>query len=239
MANGIGTQMLGELIGTFLLIVLGCGIGAGASLKKTKSEQNSWLTIAIGWGLAVAISVYVSSPLGPGHLNPAVTLAMAVTGNLPWSSVLPYIVAQFAGAFLGAMALWLKYYPHWAETKDSGTILGVFSTAPAIRHTPANIFSEGMGTAVLVFAVLSFSKIEFVAGLQPIVVGMLITVIILAMGGTTGAALNPARDLAPRVAHAILPIPNKGGSDWGYAWIPVVAPILGGLAAAWLYQQLP
>lgn len=239
MANGIGTQLLGELIGTFLLIVLGCGIGAGASLKKTKSEQNSWLAIAIGWGLAVAISVYVSSPFGPGHLNPAVTLAMAVTDNLPWSSVLPYTAAQFAGAFLGAVALWLQYYPHWAETKNPGTILGVFSTAPGIRHTPANIFGEAMGTAVLVFAVLSFSKVEFVPGLQPAVVGMLIIVIIMALGGTTGAALNPSRDLGPRLVHAILPIPNKGDSDWGYAWIPVIAPLIGGLAAAGIYLLLP
>lgn len=239
MDNGIGIQMLGEFIGTFLLIVLGCGIGAGESLKKTKSDQISWLMIALGWGFAVAIAVYVSSPMGPGHLNPAVTLAMAVAGVFPWSSVLPYIVAQFAGAFLGAVALWLHYYPHWAETKDADKILGVFSTAPAIRHTASNIFGEAMGTGVLVFAVLSLSKVEFVPGLQPAIVGMLIIIIVLSLGGTTGAALNPARDLAPRIAHAILPIANKGDSDWGYAWIPVFAPIVGGLVAAGIFVLLP
>ena len=239
MDNSVMTQALGEFIGTFILVLLGDGVVAGVSLNKSKAQGAGWIAIALGWGLAVTLGVYTSAYLGPAHLNPAVTIGFAVIGKFPWASVVPFIIAQMAGAFLGAVVVWLQYYPHWAETKDQAAILGTFATGPAIRKPWANFLSEFVGTFVLVFALLAFTRGKWTEGLNPIGVGLLITAIGFSLGGTTGYAINPARDLGPRIAHAVLPIANKGGSDWGYSWIPIVGPILGGIVGAVCFNLLP
>lgn len=238
MDHSIMTQALGEFIGTLVLVLLGDGVVAGVSLKKSKAEGAGWIAISLGWGLAVTLGVYAAAFLGPAHLNPAVTIGFAVIGKFPWAGVIPFIVAQMLGAFLGAVLVWLQYLPHWQETKDQAAILGTFATGPAIRSPLANLFSEFLGTLVLVFMLLAFAKGQWTQGLNPIGVGLLITAIGLSLGGTTGYAINPARDLGPRVAHAILPIAGKGGSDWGYSWIPIVGPVLGGIAAAGLFALI-
>lgn len=227
--------ILGEFIGTFFLVLLGDGVCAAVNLNKSKSQNSGWIVIAMGWGLAVTIAAYIGGLLGPAHLNPAVTLAMVFAGNSSWADLIPFIIAQFLGAIAGATAVYFHYLPHWAETKDQGAILGTFATGPAIRHTLGNFISECLGTFVLVFALLAFGDAQFADGITPLVVGGLIISIGLSLGGPTGYAINPARDLGPRLAHAFLPIPNKGDSDWGYAWIPVLAPLTGGLIAALLY----
>lgn len=232
-------EMLGEFIGTFILIILGDGAVAADVLRKTKSEGTGWLLITIGWGLAVAMAVYMSGFLSPAHINPAVTLGMAIAGEIGWGSVLPYILAQVAGGFAGAVVVWLHFMPHFKATEDQGTILAVFSTGPAIKSTTWNLVSEAIGTAVLVFGLLAFGLNSFTDGLNPLVVGLLITAIGISLGGTTGYAINPARDLGPRLAHQVLPIPNKGGSDWGYSWIPIVGPFIGGALGALLFTLLP
>lgn len=232
-------QILGEFIGTLVLILLGDGVVAADVLKKTKSENSGWVLITFGWGLAVTIAVFLSGYLSPAHLNPAVTLGMAMAGDLPWGSVLPYFLAQMAGAIVGATLVWIHYKPHFDETEDQMTKLAVFSTAPAIRDTMSNLIGEVIGTFVLVFGILAFGRSSFTDGLNPIVVGLLIVSIGMSLGGTTGYAINPARDLGPRIAHQILPISDKGDSDWGYAWIPVVGPLLGGAIAALLFGLIP
>lgn len=225
---------LSEFLGTMLIILLGEGVVAGVVLKGTKSENAGWLTICIAWGLAVTMGIYASGVSG-AHLNPAITLALAVTGQFEWVHVIGYCAAQFAGAFTGAVLVWFYYQPFWKNTPDAATKLAVFSTAPAIRNTFSNFMSEAIATALLVFAILFIGVNEFTQGLKPLVVGLLIVSIGLSLGGTTGFAMNPARDLGPRIAHAILPIHGKGTSDWGYAWIPVAGPIVGGIAGALLY----
>ncbi len=238
MTTPIMTQALGEFIGTLVLVLLGDGVVAGVSLARSKAKDAGWIAIALGWGLAVTLGVYSAGYLGPAHLNPAVTVAFAVIGVFPWSGVVPFIVAQMLGAFLGAALVWLQYYPHWAETKDEVAILGTFATGPAIRRPLANFFSEALGTLVLVFMLLAFTKGKWTDGLNPIGVGALITAIGFSLGGTTGYAINPARDLGPRLAHAVLPIAGKGDSDWGYAWIPVVGPLVGGAIGALLFTLI-
>ncbi|KLI75083.1 glycerol uptake facilitator [Lacticaseibacillus zeae DSM 20178 = KCTC 3804] len=233
------TQALGEFIGTFVLILLGDGVVAGVSLNKSKANGAGWVAITLGWGLAVTMGVYTAAFLGPAHLNPAVTVAFAAIGKFPWAWVMPFIIAQLLGALLGAAAVWLHYYPHWAATKDPAATLGVFATGPAIRSYAANFISEFIGTAVLIFGLLAFTKGKWTDGLNPIGVGILITAIGLSLGGTTGYAINPARDLGPRLAHAILPIANKGDSDWPYAWVPVLGPLAGGVAGALIFAVLP
>lgn len=229
---------LAEFLGTMLIILLGEGVVAGVVLKGTKSENAGWLTICIAWGLAVTMGIYAASEGSGAHLNPAITLALAATGAFEWSLVGGYCAAQFAGAFTGAVLVWFYYQPFWKNTSDAATKLAVFSTAPAIRNTFSNFMSEAIATALLVFAILFIGVNEFTHGLKPLVVGLLIVSIGLSLGGTTGFAMNPARDLGPRIAHAILPIPGKGTSDWGYAWIPVAGPILGGIVGALLYQLI-
>lgn len=231
-------QFLGELIGTMILIVFGGGVVAGCVLNKTKSNGAGWIVITFGWGLGVAIAVYVSGPLSGAHLNPAVTIALASVGKFPWADVPAYITAQMLGAFLGAVVVWLHYLPHWAATEDKGAKLAVFSTGPAIRNTFANLISEIIGTFVLVFGILGLGLNKFSEGLNPFIVGMLIVVIGLSLGATTGYAINPARDLGPRIAHFLLPIAGKGDSDWSYAWIPVVGPIIGGILGAVTFVAL-
>lgn len=226
---------LGEFLGTILLILIGEGVVAGVLLKGSKAENAGWLTICITWGLAVTMAIYAVGDSSGAHINPAVTIGLAVSGDFEWGMVAGYIMAQLAGAFSGAVLVWLHYLPHWKGTKDSAAKLAVFSTAPAIRNSVSNLFSEVVATAILIFGILFIGANEFTQGLKPVVVGALITTIGLGLGGTTGFAINPARDLGPRIAHAILPIPEKGNSDWVYAWIPVVGPIIGGTLGAVLY----
>lgn len=227
---------LAEFFGTMLLIILGEGVVAGVVLKGTKSENAGWLTICVAWGLAVTLAIYAVGSISGAHLNPAITIALAMIGTFPANQVVGYIVAQFAGAFLGAVVVWLHYLPHWKNTIDPSAKLAVFCNAPAIRNTSANLISEIIATAVLLLAILFIGQNKFTEGLNPIVVGLLIVSIGLSLGGTTGFAINPARDLAPRIAHFILPIPGKRDSDWSYAWIPVLGPIIGGLLGAWIFK---
>lgn len=233
------TQVIGEIIGTLILVLLGDGVVAGVSLRKSKAEGAGWVAITLGWGAAVTIGAYAAGYMSFAHLNPAVTIGMAIVGNIGWNMVVPYILGQMIGAILGAILLYIHYYPHWKETEDPAAILGTFATGPAIRSLGANLISEIIGTFMLIFALLAFGMNKFGEGLNPIAVGILILVIGLSLGGTTGYAINPARDLGPRLAHAFLPIPNKGDSDWGYAWVPVLGPIIGGSLAALLFMALP
>lgn len=226
------SHFMAELIGTMFLILLGDGVVANVVLNKTKAQNSGWIVITVGWALAVAIPVFIFGPASGAHFNPAVTLGMAAIGKLPWAEVPSYIIAQMIGAFIGATLVWLSYLPHWGATEDKGAKLAVFCTGPAIRNTRANFIAEVVGTFVLVFAILGIGNTKMVDGLAPLVVGGIVLVIGLTLGGTTGYAINPARDLAPRIAHFILPIEGKGDSDWGYAWIPIVAPMVGGTLAA-------
>ncbi|NGQ93781.1 aquaporin family protein [Brevibacillus sp. SYP-B805] len=230
------SPFLGEVIGTMILIILGAGVCAGQNLKKAFSQGGGWIVITFGWGLGVAVGVYAVGGISGAHLNPAVTIGLASIGQFPWENVPTYILAQMIGAFLGAVFVWLYYYPHWKETEDPGAKLGVFSTGPAISHTAANFISEMLGTFFLLLGILSIGANKFTEGLNPLIVGFLIVAIGLSLGGTTGYAINPARDLGPRIAHALLPIPGKGDSNWGYAWIPVVAPIVGGILGCFFYK---
>ena len=227
---------IAEFFGTMLLIVLGNGVVAGVVLKGTKSENAGWLTIVIGWGLAVTLAIYAVGKISGAHLNPAVTIAFAMKGDFPWSDVAGYVTAQLLGAVVGAFIVWLHFLPHWKRTEDQAAKLGVFCTAPAVRNTFSNVISEILATAVLVLGLLFIGANDFTQGLNPLVVGLLIISIGLSLGGTTGFAINPARDLGPRIAHAILPIFGKGSSDWAYAWIPVIGPIIGGIVGVLVYQ---
>ena len=231
------THFVAELLGTMFLIILGDGVVANVVLNKTKSQNSGWIVIATGWALAVTIPVFIFGGISGAHFNPAVTIAVAIKSGV-WTEVPAYIAAQMIGAILGAVVVWIHYLPHWEATEDKAAKLAVFATGPAIRNTWANFASEFIGTFVLVFAIFGINNTKMVDGLAPIVVGMVILVIGLTLGGTTGYAINPARDLGPRIAHAILPIKGKGDSDWGYSWIPVVAPLLGGIVAAFVYVAI-
>ncbi|MCS6964704.1 MIP/aquaporin family protein [Thermoflexus sp.] len=227
-----------EIIGTMILILLGDGVVANVVLGKTKGQASGWIVITTGWAMAVAMAVYAVGRISGAHINPAVTIALAATGRFPWADVPLYIVGQFIGAFIGAVLVWLAYYPHWAETPDPKLKLAVFSTAPNIRNYPLNFITEVIGTFMLVFGVLAIGANRLAEGLTPLLVGLLVWAIGLSLGGPTGYAINPARDLGPRIAHAVLPIPGKGDSDWEYAWVPVVGPIVGGLIGAFLFVTL-
>lgn len=227
---------LAEFFGTMLLIVLGDGVVAGVVLKGTKSENAGWLTIVVAWGLAVTLAIYAVGSISGAHLNPAVTISLAWSGSFDWALVPGYCVAQMLGAFSGAILVWLHYLPHWGKTDSAALKLAVFCNAPAVRATIPNLISEIIATMVLVMALLFIGANRFAEGLNPLVVGLLIVSIGLSLGGTTGFAINPARDFGPRVAHFILPIPGKGSSDWSYSWIPIVGPIIGGVLGAWVYQ---
>lgn len=226
-----------ELVGTALLILLGNGVVAGVLLAKSKAEKSGWIVITTGWALAVAMGVYAVGRISGAHLNPAITLSLAAVGKLAWSQVPAYLAGQLVGAFLGAILVWLAYLAHWSGTEDRSIKLLVFSTAPAIRRLSANVVTEAIGTFVLVFGVLALgaNKAPNDTGLTPLLVGFLVWAIGLSLGGPTGYAINPARDLAPRIAHALLPIPGKGGSDWGYSWVPIVGPLVGGVIGAVAY----
>ncbi|MGG4265664.1 MIP/aquaporin family protein [Peribacillus simplex] len=232
------TPFWGEVVGTMILILFGAGIGAGTSLKGSYSKDAGWIVITISWGLAVTMGVFAVGSVSGAHLNPAVTVALAINGDFPWADVPGYIMAQMIGAIIGATLVFLHYLPHWKATEDPGAKLGVFSTSPAIPHTFSNLLSEMIGTFILVLGLLFIGAGEFTEGLNPFAVGLLIVVIGMSLGGTTGYAINPARDLGPRIAHFLLPIPGKGKSNWGYAWIPVVGPIVGGALGAVFYKAL-
>lgn len=232
------SPILGELLGTMLLIILGNGVVAGAILKGTKAENAGWIVITLGWGLAVAFGIYAVGDISGAHLNPAVTLALAAVGEFPWPDVPGYIAAQVAGGCLGAAVVWLHYLPHWQETNDPGTQLACFATGPAIRKRWSNLISEFIGTFIFIIGLLAIGANTFTEGLNPLVVGLLVASIGLSLGATTGYAINPARDLGPRIAHFLLPIRGKGSSDWSYAWIPIAGPALGGMLGALCFRAV-
>lgn len=224
-----------EFFGTLVLVLFGDGVCCACSLNKSKAQNAGWVVIALGWGLAVMMGALIAGPSG-GHLNPAVSIGLAITGSFPWESVPGYIVAQMLGGFVGAVVVYLFYIDHFKATEDKATKLGVFCTAPAIKNTPINFFGEFVATFMLMFAILVMANFGGQVGLVGIT--WVITAIGMSLGATTGYAMNAARDLAPRIAHAVLPIPGKGGSDWGYSWIPVVAPIAGAACAALLFGAM-
>jgi len=223
-----------EVIGTGLLILLGNGVVAGVLLNLSKAQNGGWIVITFGWGLAVMTAVFAVAQFSGAHLNPAITIGFAVEGTTDWGDVPEYLAGEFVGAFIGATLVWLAYLDHWRETEDPGLKLACYSTAPAIRNPVSNLITEIIGTFVLVFGVLALVANEDPGpiGLVALLVGLLVLAIGLSLGGPTGYAINPARDLGPRIMHAILPIAGKGPSDWQYAWIPVVGPITGGIIAA-------
>jgi glycerol uptake facilitator protein len=234
-----------EFIGTTLLVLLGDGVVANVVLNRSKGQNSGWIVIATGWGLAVAMAVYAIGWISAGHLNPAVTISMAIIGKFPWNDVPGYILAQLAGGFVGGVLVWLTYFPHWAATENPAAKLGVFCTAPAIESRGPNMVTELIGTFVLVLGVLAILSPKnlnpntgFPSGIGPMLVGLLVFSIGLSLGGPTGYAINPARDLGPRLAHALLPITGKGPSGWSYAWVPIVGPILGGVVGALVYKAL-
>lgn len=230
---------LAEILGTALLIILGNGVVANCVLNKSKGQNGGWIVITMGWAMAVFVGVFTVGAYSNAHLNSAVTIALAVTGGIPWEQVPVYISAQLIGAFLGACVVWAAYKKHFDITTDADGILACFSTAPAIRSTIPNLVTEIIGTFVLIFAIFYMVKPEVGLGaVSALPVALLVLAIGLSLGGPTGYAINPARDLGPRIAHFILPIKNKRNSDWGYAWIPIVGPIIGALLAAGLHMAL-
>ena len=231
---------LAEFIGTFLLITVGASINANVVLAKTKGHNSGWTVITIGWGIGVFLGVYTATSLGgSGHLNPAVSIGLAAFGGLDAALVGGYVAAQIAGAFAGAVVAWLAFLKHFDATEDGDAILAVFSTAPAIRHSLSNAITEVIGTFVLVLGALSASAPETSMGaLDALPVALLVIGIGMGLGGPTGYAINPARDLGPRIAHQLLPIAHKGSSDWGYSWVPVLGPVMGGLLGAGAHTLL-
>lgn len=229
------SNFLAELIGTAILVIFGDGVVGGVVLKHSKAEKGGWIVITAGWGLGVTLAIYGVGAISGAHINPAVSLAMALSGDLAWQEVPYYMSGQILGGILGGILVWLHYLPHWKYTENQMAKLSVFATMPAIRSRWANLFSEILGTFILVSGLLFIGANEFSQGLNPLVVGLLIVAIGLSLGGTTGYAINPARDLGPRIAHAILPISGKGASGWQYGWIPVVGPLLGGGFGALFY----
>jgi glycerol uptake facilitator protein len=240
MDTSLGTVFLSEVAGTAMLLVLGCGVVANVALAKTKGAAGGFLLVNFGWGIAVFAGVFVAFRSG-AHINPAVTLGLLANGDTAeyapgidknFANTLVYLAAQFLGAFIGAVVAWVAYKQHFDDTEDPAAQLGVFSTGPAIRNPLWNTLTEVIGTFVLVFVVIIFGKTP--SGLGPLAVALLVVGIGASLGGPTGYAINPARDLGPRVAHAVLPMRGKGSSDWGYAWVPVVGPIIGGVLAGLL-----
>ena len=240
------SPFVAEFVGTAVLLLLGNGVVANVVLNDTKGHNSGWLVIATAWALAVFTGVVVAGPVSGAHLNPAVTLGLAVAGKFAWAQVLPYMVAQLAGGFVGSTLVWVMYKDHFDRTPDPLAKLAVFATGPAIRNHVSNLFSEALGTLVLVFVVFYIVGGEITPTHTPVGLGsvgalpvaFLVWVVGLSLGGTTGYAINPARDLGPRLAHALLPIKDKGSSEWGYAWIPVLGPLLGAVLAAGLHVLL-
>lgn len=239
--EGISMGIFGaEFIGTLLLVLLGNGVIANVLLKKSKGENSGWIVISAGWAFAIAVGVYATAGVSGGHINPAVTIGFALIGKTPWDLVPVYVVAQLLGAFVGAFLVWVTYHPHWRTTENMQNKLMCFGTAPAIRKPLSNFLTEVIATAVLLFGILSILSVsnQVSTGMAPYLIGILFFAIGLSLGGPTGFAVNPARDFAPRLAHAILPIAGKGDSDWGYALVPILGPLVGGALGALLYQAL-
>ena len=232
------TEYFAEFVGTFLLVSFGDGVVAGAVLNKSKAQNMGWLNITLAWGLSVTFAIYAVGSISGAHINPAVTLGMASAGTFPWDKVVGYILAQFAGGFTAGVLVWIFYINHWKATSDPLAKLSIFCTTPAIRSYKNNLVSEIIGTFFLTFSLFYIGINQFSEGLNPLVVGALISLIGFSFGGTTGFAINPARDLGPRIAHAILPIAGKGPSDWAYSWIPVVGPVIGGILGALTYKAV-
>lgn len=232
-------EFLGELIGTMILILLGDGVVANVVLNKTKGNNSGWIVITTGWGLAVFTAVYITGSISGAHINPAVTFGLAIEGSFDWADLPLYWVAQVLGAFIGAVLVWLAYFQHWAGTGPDGQ-LAVFSTGPAIRNYAWNLVTEIIGTFMLMFGVFGIAGGDgnVVGSLSAITVAFLVWSIGLSLGGPTGYAINPARDLGPRIAHQVLPIPGKGPSDWGYSWVPIVGPLVGAALGALLWMVL-
>ncbi|MDR9365452.1 MAG: MIP/aquaporin family protein [Balneolaceae bacterium] len=250
------SPFVAEIIGTAILILFGGGVVANVVLNKTKGYDSGWIVITWGWGMGVFIAVFTMGQFSGAHINPAVTVGLAVAGLFEWGLVIPYIIAQTIGGFLGAVLVWLAYKDHFEITEEGPTKLAIFSTAPEIRNYPANFLTEVIGTFILVYGVLLLPEAGFIGSngellttiviegqevgfglgaISALPVGLLVLGIGLALGGPTGYAINPARDLGPRIAHAILPFSNKGSSDWAYSWVPVIAPLVGAAVAAGLY----
>lgn len=229
---------LGEFLGTMILMLFGSGVVASILLKESKAYDAGWLVVVLAWGLAVTFAIYAVGGISGAHINPAVTLGLAFVGDFEWYKVPGYIVAQVLGAAVGSSLVWIHYLPHWSKTADQGAKLAVFCTSPAIRSYPSNFISEMLGTTALTMSLSYIGANNFTEGLNPLVVGALIVAIGLGLGATTGFAINPARDFGPRLAHFLLPIAGKGGSDWAYSWVPVFGPILGGILGAVLYKCL-
>ncbi|WP_017604722.1 MIP/aquaporin family protein [Nocardiopsis alkaliphila] len=240
---------LAEFVGTAILTLLGCGVVAGVALARSKALAGGWIVVTFGWGMAVTMAVYVAGTTSGAHINPAVTLGLASIGEFDWALVPGYIGAQLVGAFFGACLVYLAYLSHWKITEDPDAKLSVFSTIPAVRNPVANLTTEIIGTAMLLLGILGIGANSgavsagqadlanlFTNGLAPLLIGLLVFAIGLSLGGPTGYAINPARDLGPRVAHALLPIAGKGPSDWGYSWIPIVGPVIGGVLGAWIWN---
>lgn len=236
----LDNPVFSELFGTFILILFGSGVGCSVNLKGTlgKAVGASWLYIAFGWGVAVMLGVYAGAFFGgPGHLNPAVTIAFAIVGSFEWGQVVPFILAQMAGAFLGALVAAIHFWPHFQETKaEDGNSVGIFATGPAIENPVFNLVSEIIATCAFVIAIQIVPPMA--DGLNPFILVFVLVAISLSLGSTTGYAINPARDLGPRLMYALMPIPNKTGANWGYAWVPIVGPIIGGCLATLLITAL-
>ncbi len=240
------TPFVAEFLGTALLILLGNGVVANVVLSKTKGNGSGWIVITTAWALAVFVGVVVAGPYSGAHLNPAVTIALAIAGKFEWGMVPEYVLAQLLGAMTGALFVWLKYIDHYKATEDKGLKLASFSTGPAIKNNIANLFSEIIGSFVLLFVIFYITSAEIIDTKTPVGLGsigaipvmFLVWAIGLSLGGTTGYAINPVRDLGPRIMHSILPVADKGSSEWSYAWIPVAGPIIGGSLAALLYTVL-
>ena len=240
------SPFVAEFMGTMLLILLGDGVVANVVLNDTKGNNSGWIVITTAWALAVFVGVVVAGPFSGAHLNPAISIGLAIAGKFAWSNVLPYILAQMLGAFVGAFLVWIMYYDHLQRTNVPGNVLAVFCTGPAVRNYVSNISSEIIGAFVLMFVVFYIAGAEITPSKTPVGLGsvgalpvaFLVWAIGLSLGGTTGYAINPARDLGPRIMHAILPIKSKGSSDWAYAWIPILGPIIGAAIAAFIYLQL-
>jgi glycerol uptake facilitator protein len=230
-------MFLGEVVGTAVLILLGDGVVAGVLLNKSKAQNAGWVVITFAWAMGVMAGVLTSLAVSGGvaHLNPAVTVGLAAADlGVKWADVPTLIAGQFLGAFIGATLVWMAYLVHWKETEDPGLKLAVFSTGPAIRNTPANLITEIIGTAMLLIGILAIGQNDVAAAMGYFFVALIVLAIGMSLGGPTGYAINPARDLGPRIMHFILPIPGKGDSDWGYSWIPVVGPLIGGVLGAFI-----
>jgi glycerol uptake facilitator protein len=233
------TPFLSEFIGTAFMIMLGCGVVANVVLNKTKGNNSGWIVITFGWAIAVFVGVYIAAAKSGAHLNPAVTIALAVAGKFDWANAPIYFAAQLTGAMAGSFLAWVTYKKHFDETADAGNILAVFATGPAIKNTFFNLATECIGTFALILGVLFITGADVKLGaLDALPVALLVLGIGLGLGGATGYAINPARDLGPRIVHFILPIKNKGNSDWSYCWIPIVGPVIGAAAAAWVFKLL-